>query len=245
MKPSLRIAYLFIILFILSFNGLQAYLIMERISESKSKFETGCINSMMASLFEYSKMKGIDSASKPRFAVITYSLKKIEVDRPDSHTVKLTAPNSSLVTDSLGKDFVERLFNNTIFKSADLNLFERLFRKSLRSQQINSPYRLDTITFRNRIAEQQLLMVMWEKKKNKQYDFATNPMRIPFSQNSNVFVQVKYDNTFFKNDLLWPMLSFVFILLIGNTALVFVYRTIRKQKRINELKTDFINNITH
>jgi signal transduction histidine kinase len=70
-------------------------------------------------------------------------------------------------------------------------------------------------------------------------------MRIPFSQNSNVFVQVKYDNTFFKNDLLWPMLSFVFILLIGNTALVFVYRTIRKQKRINELKTDFINNITH
>jgi two-component system, OmpR family, phosphate regulon sensor histidine kinase PhoR len=40
-------------------------------------------------------------------------------------------------------------------------------------------------------------------------------------------------------------LSFVFILLIGNIALVFVYRTIRKQKRINELKTDFINNITH
>jgi signal transduction histidine kinase len=30
-----------------------------------------------------------------------------------------------------------------------------------------------------------------------------------------------------------------------NTALVFVYRTIRKQKRINEVKTDFINNITH
>jgi signal transduction histidine kinase len=28
-------------------------------------------------------------------------------------------------------------------------------------------------------------------------------------------------------------------------ALVFVYRTIRKQKKINELKTDFINNITH
>lgn len=245
MKPSLRIAYLFIILFIVSFNGLQAYLIIERITESKTKFGAACTNSMMASLFEYSKMKGIDSASKPRFAVITYSLKKMEIDRPDSHTVKLTAPNSSLVTDTLGKDFVERLFNNTIFKSTDLNLFDRLFQRSLRSKQINSPYKLDTITFRNRRAEQQLLMVMWEKKKNKEYDFATNPMRIPFSQNSNVFAQVKYDSAFFKDDLLWPLLSFVLILLIGNTALVFVYRTIRKQKRINELKTDFINNITH
>ena len=41
------------------------------------------------------------------------------------------------------------------------------------------------------------------------------------------------------------MLAFFFILLISNTALVFVYKTIRRQKRINELKTDFINNITH
>jgi len=41
------------------------------------------------------------------------------------------------------------------------------------------------------------------------------------------------------------MLAFFFILLISNTALVLVYKTIRKQKRINELKTDFINNITH
>ncbi len=57
--------------------------------------------------------------------------------------------------------------------------------------------------------------------------------------------QLKYDPAFFKNDLLWPLLAFGFILLIGNTALVFVYRTIRKQKRINEVKTDFINNITH
>jgi signal transduction histidine kinase len=41
------------------------------------------------------------------------------------------------------------------------------------------------------------------------------------------------------------MLGFFFILLISNTALVIVYRTIRRQKRINEVKTDFINNITH
>ncbi|MGZ8544886.1 MAG: sensor histidine kinase, partial [Flavisolibacter sp.] len=57
--------------------------------------------------------------------------------------------------------------------------------------------------------------------------------------------QVKKDPEFFRNDLLWPLLAFGCILLISNTALVLVYKTIRKQKRINELKTDFINNITH
>jgi signal transduction histidine kinase len=60
-----------------------------------------------------------------------------------------------------------------------------------------------------------------------------------------VFAEVKSDPAFTRNDLLWPLLAFSAILLIGNTALVFVYKTIRKQKRINEVKTDFINNMTH
>jgi signal transduction histidine kinase len=70
-------------------------------------------------------------------------------------------------------------------------------------------------------------------------------MRTPYNTNISVFAEVKYDPAFIRNDLLWPMLSFALILVIGNMALVFVYSTIRKQKRINELKTDFINNITH
>jgi signal transduction histidine kinase len=70
-------------------------------------------------------------------------------------------------------------------------------------------------------------------------------MRIPQYSKFSVFAELKHDSLFFRNDLLWPMLAFGAILLIGNVALVFVYRTIRKQKRINEVKTDFINNITH
>jgi signal transduction histidine kinase len=69
-------------------------------------------------------------------------------------------------------------------------------------------------------------------------------MRMPYNSNIFVFAEVKMI-LLYQNDLLWPLLAFAFILLIGNTALVFVYKTIRKQKRINEVKTDFINNITH
>jgi signal transduction histidine kinase len=68
---------------------------------------------------------------------------------------------------------------------------------------------------------------------------------MPYNSNIFIFAQVKKDPAFIKNDLVWPLLAFALILLIGNTALVFVYKTIRKQKRINEIKTDFINNMTH
>jgi signal transduction histidine kinase len=86
---------------------------------------------------------------------------------------------------------------------------------------------------------------MWAQKKNPEYSFSTRPVRLPYNSNILVFAEVKADPAFTKRDLLWPLLAFGAILLIGNMALVFVYRTIRKQKKINELKTDFINNITH
>jgi signal transduction histidine kinase len=90
-----------------------------------------------------------------------------------------------------------------------------------------------------------MLQAIWITKRTKEYPYATRPVRIPQYSNFAVFAELKYDSAFFKKDLFWPILAFGFILLIGNTALVFVYKTIRKQKKINELKTDFINNITH
>jgi two-component system, OmpR family, phosphate regulon sensor histidine kinase PhoR len=85
----------------------------------------------------------------------------------------------------------------------------------------------------------------WSMKRTKTYPFSTNPQRIFFYPGALIFAELKYDYNFFIKDLVWPMLAFFFILLISNIALVFVYRTIRKQKRINEVKTDFINNMTH
>jgi two-component system, OmpR family, phosphate regulon sensor histidine kinase PhoR len=83
------------------------------------------------------------------------------------------------------------------------------------------------------------------KRRTNAYPYATSPQRIFFYPTAMVFAEAKYDYSFFKKELFWPSLAFFFILLISNTALVFVYKTIRRQKRINELKTDFINNITH
>jgi signal transduction histidine kinase len=91
----------------------------------------------------------------------------------------------------------------------------------------------------------QAIPVLWERKKRKEYFYSTTPMRMPYNSNIFIFAQLKYDRAFVREDLVCPLLSFAFVLLIGNAALVFVYKTIRRQKRINEVKTDFINNMTH
>lgn len=228
MKPSARVASIFIFLFFISFNALQVYLIVERISETKNRFGAACSMALASTISDYNKLKAIDSASTPRHASITYAL-----------------PFSSPVTDTVEPVFIEMILNNQVFKSIDLHVFDSLFQKTLLSKNIHAKYRLDTITLPGRRLERQQLQMMWSQKRRKEYYYSTTPMRIPYNSNITVFAEVKSDPAFIKNDLVWPLLAFALILLIGNTALVFVYRTIRRQKRINELKTDFINNITH
>lgn len=245
MKTSAGIATIFIFLFFLFFNGLQVYLIIERISETKTRFGSACTTALLSTLSEYHRTKAIDSASIPNHALIVYSPEKIEISRPDSQSMKLIAPFSYIGTDSVEAVYIESILNSSAFKSIDLDLFDSLFQNALHSKKVHAAYRLDTMTMTGKKIDRQSIPVMWNKKKRKEYSSSTGPMRMPYNSNIFIFAQVKSDPAFIKNDLWWPLLSFALILLIGNTALVFVYRTIRKQKRINEVKTDFINNMTH
>jgi signal transduction histidine kinase len=245
MKRSARVASLFIFLFFIFFNGLQVYLIIERISETKTRFGAACTSALVSTLNEYVKLKAIDSASMPAHAWIAYSQKEIETSRKDSQSVNLSAPFSSLITDTVDPVFIDAIVNTAAFRSIDLESFDSLFQKALRSRKINADYRLDTITMSSRKFDRQLLQKKWTQKRRSEYFFSTNPLRTPYNSSISIFAEVKGDPSFTQKDLLRPMLSFALILLIGNSALVFVYRTIRKQKRINEVKTDFINNMTH
>jgi signal transduction histidine kinase len=245
MKRSALVASLIIFLFFLFFNGLQVYLIIERISEAKTKFRSACSSALLSTLSEYNKLKSIDSAAMPTNAWIVYAPKKIEINRLDTQTVKLSAPFSSLITDTVEPALIETILNIPAFRTIDLRSFDILFQKALHSKNVHAAYRLDTIVVSGRKFDRYSVQAIWVQKRKKEYPYSTTPVRIPYYSNISIFAQVKYDSAFIKNDLVWPLLAFALILLIGNTALVFVYKTIRKQKRSNEVKTDFINNITH
>jgi len=249
MKTSARNATLFISFLFLFFNGVQVYLILQRIAGTKAKFNTVCTNALLSTLFEYNKLKGTDTASKPKQALITWSLNDIAVNRLDSQNIAVRSPLSRLYAMRPDPASIEALVSRQRSVTPDLSLLGSLYREALDSFKVHSKYRLDTFTINraenSRIALPERINNAWSMKRTKTYPFSTNPQRIFFYPGSLIFAELKYDYNFFIEDLLWPMLAFFFILLISNIALVFVYKTIRKQKRINEVKTDFINNMTH
>ncbi|WP_207491484.1 sensor histidine kinase [Aridibaculum aurantiacum] len=245
MKPSARLASILILLFFICFNALQVFLILERISETKTKFDAACSAALISTIGEYDKLKAMDSASTPDHGWIAFAQEKIEMSRLDTHKVTLNAPLSYMAIDTVQPGLIRAFLNNQAFRSIDLAAFDRLYKKALLSKNIHAIYRLDTITFEPRQSVRPMIQEMWTRKRTRGYPYATRPLRLPYNSNISVFAEVKTDDAFVRNDLLWPLLAFAAILLIGNTALVFVYQTIKKQTRINELKTDFINNITH
>jgi signal transduction histidine kinase len=250
MKTSARVATLFIFFFFLFFNGVQVYLILQRIAGAKAKFNESCTNALLTSLFDYNKIKGTGNVVKPKNALITYSLNEMAVNRLDSQNISVSSLSSKLYAIRANPASVEAIINRPILVSLDLALLDSLYESALDSFKVHSEYRLDTFpipfnTGNGRIAMAERVNNAWAMKRTKAYPYATSPQRIFFYPTALVFAELNYDYRFFKNDLLWPMLGFLFILLISNTALFFVYKTIRRQKRINEVKTDFINNMTH
>jgi two-component system phosphate regulon sensor histidine kinase PhoR len=251
MKRSARVASIFIFLFFLFFNGLQVYLIFQRIAGAKAKFNVACTETLINTIFQYNRLKGSDTVAKPKNALITWSLIDMAVNRVDSQNLEVKSPSSRLYAMRVDPLSVDGIINRPKPISLDLSVLDSLYGKALDSIKIHSKFRLDTFPLiikpgNNRRDLPKQIDSAWALKRNKKkYAYSTNPQRIFFYPTALVFAELNYDFQFLRKELFWPMLAFVFILLISNTALVFVYRTIRKQKKMNELKTDFINNMTH
>jgi two-component system phosphate regulon sensor histidine kinase PhoR len=250
MKTSARNAILFILFLFLFFNGVQVYLIKQRFEGTKAKFNEACTNALLATLFEYNKIRGTADTARPRNALITWSQIDMTVNRGDSQNIAVSSASSRLYAMKVDPAAVQAFISRPKLLSLDLVVLGKLYQKALDSFKVHSKYRLDTfpIPFKqgnSSLDMQGRIKNEWAMKRTKAFPYATNPQRIFFYQTALVFAELKYDYQFFKYDLLWPMLAFFFILLISNISLVFVYKTIRKQKRINEVKTDFINNMTH
>ncbi|HEV7780160.1 MAG TPA: HAMP domain-containing sensor histidine kinase [Chitinophagaceae bacterium] len=250
MKTSAKAATIFIFFFFLFFNGVQVYLISQRIAGAKAKFNTACTNALLSTLFQYNKIKGTDTAVTPKNALITYTLNEMAVNRIDSQNIAVTAPTSRLYAIRVNPASIEAIINRPKSLTLELTFFGKLYQKALDSVKVHSEFRLDTFPIPFRTGNSRLDMLerinqAWALERTKEYPYSTSPQRIFFYPTALIFAELKWDYSFFIKDLAWPMLAFFFILLISNIALVFVYKTIRRQKRINEMKTDFINNITH
>src|SRR5687767_7677617 len=144
MKRSARAATLFIFLFFIFFNGVQVYLIWQRIAAAKAKFNVACTNALQATLFQYNKIKGTDTTVTPKNALITYTLNEMAVNRIDSHNIAVNSPTSKLYAIRVNPAAIEPIINRPRSLTLELGFFGKLYEKALDSFKVHSPYRLDT-----------------------------------------------------------------------------------------------------
>src|SRR5215204_3184346 len=144
MKTSARNATLFISFLFLFFNGVQVYLIFQRIAGTKAKFNVACTNALLSSLFEYNKLNGTDTASKPKHALITWSLNEMAVNRLDSQNIAVQSPSSRLYAMRVDPASIEALVSRPRSVSPDLALLDSLYGRALDSFKVIAKYRLDT-----------------------------------------------------------------------------------------------------
>ncbi|HEX8332386.1 MAG TPA: HAMP domain-containing sensor histidine kinase [Segetibacter sp.] len=150
----------------------------------------------------------------------------------------------------LGRSQLVQMQTRKIF---DLKTFDSLFKASLSKKGIDVPYILDTFSnpaqTRKRVPQKKGGDVVASKAKyptkHKDYPVTSSSMLVNTYGNVFVYASFKPYPQFLFKKMFWPLISSLLIFLLTNFALVYVIKTIRQQKKLNEIKNDFINNMTH
>ncbi|HEU4551218.1 MAG TPA: HAMP domain-containing sensor histidine kinase [Chitinophaga sp.] len=133
------------------------------------------------------------------------------------------------------------LLNNLYGDSVNLRGLDSAYTAELHNRQIVTGYQFDTfhIDFGN-FSRESFRDSMRRREPLKTY-------KMPFNPASNLFVQATFKSPlqYILTKMVWTLFSSLVLLILTTACFIYMLRTILKQKRLSDVKNDFINNMTH
>ncbi|MDB5229416.1 MAG: histidine kinase [Chitinophagaceae bacterium] len=256
MKKKIKWVLFLVFVFLIVIDVLQVIWIYNNYQEQASQYERSLTSALGEAMMRYQvNYVRKEKESTGKFYIIAGNEKLYPpvAGIKDSNQIIFTGHGISMdsIEGSLGYTQMVQMRNRNIF---DIQLFDSIFKSTLKRNNIEAPYILDTMRTAKskpsahkqnvRSAGVTATKAIYPRSHNE-FSVKTAAMMVNTYGDLFVYASFKPYPAFLQKKTAWILISSLLTFILTNIALLYVIKTIRKQKKITEIKDDFINNMTH